>query len=86
MTYANIIYDYGYEKFSKDFSHIFTALIVPDIPNKYHKKIKDEGLSIPLVPFVTPETREKDLTYLAKTQAPFIYYIGVRDNRGEIRL
>ncbi len=38
MTYANIIYDYGYEKFSKKYSDIFKGLIIPDIPINTMKK------------------------------------------------
>jgi tryptophan synthase alpha chain len=82
MTYANIIYDYGYQKFSNDFEEIFDGLIIPDIPNKYHEKIQKEGLKIPLVPFVTPETRESDLEKLSSVKSPFIYYVGVRGVTG----
>lgn len=82
MTYANIIYDYGYEKFSKNHANIFDGLIIPDVPNKYNQRLIDDGLSIPLVPFVTPETRPQDLAQLANTTAPFIYYVGVRGVTG----
>jgi tryptophan synthase alpha chain len=82
MTYANILYDYGYKKFSDKYANMISGAIIPDIPNKYSQKIKKEGFSIPIVPFVTPETRVEDLALLKKTDAPFIYYVGFRGVTG----
>lgn len=82
MTYANMIYDYGYENFSNNFGTTFDGLIIPDIPNKYHDMVRGQSLNVPLVPFVTPETRDEDLQALANTTAPFIYYVSVRGVTG----
>ncbi len=82
MTYANILYDYGYKKFTDRYSGLLNGAIIPDIPNKYVNKIKQVGLNIPIVPFITPETREEDLKLLKTTNAPFIYYVGFRGVTG----
>ncbi len=82
MTYANILFDYGFEKFSKNYSNLLSGAIIPDIPNKYSKRIQNENFDIPVVPFITPETRDEDLLSLKDTNAPFIYYVGIRGITG----
>ncbi len=82
MTYANILFDYGYEKFSKKYSNLLSGAIIPDIPNRYADKIQNENFNIPVVPFITPETRKEDLFGLKDTKAPFIYYVGIRGVTG----
>lgn len=82
MTYSNIIYDYGLERFSNKYEKYISGLIIPDIPNNMHSFFYDKGLTIKLIPFITPESRLEDLKYLQYLNGKFIYYIGVRGITG----
>jgi tryptophan synthase alpha chain len=82
MTYANIIYNYGIKKFSDDFSNVLSGLIIPDVPNPLHSYFYDRGLEIPIIPFVTPESREEDIKKAAGLKGDFIYFIGIRGTTG----
>ncbi|MCK4981096.1 MAG: tryptophan synthase subunit alpha [Candidatus Delongbacteria bacterium] len=82
MTYSNIIYDYGLEKFSNKYKKFIKGLIIPDIPNNMHGYFYKKGLDIGLIPFITPESRKDDLKYLQYLKGDFIYYIGVRGITG----
>jgi tryptophan synthase alpha chain len=82
MTYANIIYNYGLEKFSADFKDLLDGVIIPDLPNDFHKFFYDKGFDVPVVPFVTPESRVEDIRKAAEGNAEFIYFIGIRGITG----
>lgn len=82
MTYANIIYNYGIKKFSDDFKDVLSGLIIPDVPNMLHSYFYDQGFEIPLIPFVTPESREEDIKKAAVMKGDFIYFIGIRGITG----
>ncbi len=77
MTYSNLIYNYPPEKF-KDFN----GLIIADCPNRLHSFFYNRRLNIKIIPFVTPDTKEKDLKILKKSQVDFIYFIGIRGVTG----
>jgi len=82
MTYANIIYNYGFERFSKRFESILDGVIVADLPNIGHEFFIKNGFSLPLIPFATPESREKDLKKLNDFNGDFVYFIGIRGITG----
>lgn len=82
MTYSNIIYNYGLKSFSDDFKEILSGIIVADVPNKLHSYFYDKGFEIPLIPFVTPESREEDIRKVADMKGDFIYFIGLRGTTG----
>lgn len=77
MTYANIIHGYGEKKFSDDFGDILSGVIIPDLPTRMHSWMTDKGLSIPIIPFVTPVSRDEDIVAVKDTKAPFVYYISI---------
>lgn len=77
MTYANIIHGYGEKKFSDDFKDILSGVIIPDLPTRMHYWMTEKGLTVPIVPFVTPVSRDEDIDALQDTQSPFVYYISV---------
>lgn len=77
MTYANIIHGYGEKKFSDDFKDILSGVIIPDLPTRMHYWMVEKGLLIPIVPFVTPVSRDEDIDVLKGTEAPFVYYISI---------
>lgn len=82
MTYANIFYAYNLKKFSEDFKEYISGVIVPDLPNRMHSYFYENGFDIPIIPFVTPESREEDLKELKNAKADFIYFIGIRGITG----
>ncbi len=77
MTYANIIHGYGEKRFSDDFGDILSGVIIPDLPTRMHYWMIEKGLSIPIIPFVTPVSRDEDIEAVKDTKAPFVYYISI---------
>lgn len=82
MTYSNIIYAGGIKDFSDKFSPYIKGVIVPDVPNRMHGFFYDRGFEIPMIPFVTPESRDEDIKLVAETKGDFIYFIGIRGITG----
>jgi len=82
MTYANIVHGYGLKKFSEDFGKYIEGIIIPDVPNRMHEYMYEEGFSIPLIPFVTPESRLDDIKDAGNMKGDFIYFIGIRGITG----
>ncbi|WP_415238788.1 tryptophan synthase subunit alpha [Seleniivibrio woodruffii] len=85
MTYANIIHGYGEKKFSEDFGDILSGVIIPDLPARMHYWMKEKGLTIPVIPFVTPVSRDEDIEAIKDTDAPFVYYISIMGVTGSDR-
>lgn len=82
MTYANIIYSYGIERFSQKGRDILDGLIIADCPNRKHQFFYERGLDIPLVPFGTLESRELDFDSLSESKGDFLYFVGLRGITG----
>lgn len=82
MTYSNIILHAGPEKVTERLRGKVKGFVIADLPNRMQNFLTDRGLGIPIIPFVTPETREQDLEIVAKSKADFIYLIGLRGITG----
>ena len=82
MTYANIINAYGKEKFSKDVSGLIQGLIIADLPNRMRSIFSGTALTVPIIPFATMETRDKDLDLLCEAGGDFIYFVALRGITG----
>ncbi len=82
MTYSNIIFDYGVENFSNKFKDKLKGLIIADCPCRMHLFFYEKGLKIPIIPFITPESREEDFNFLKNKTFPFVYCIGIRGITG----
>ncbi|HOJ49731.1 MAG TPA: tryptophan synthase subunit alpha [Spirochaetota bacterium] len=82
MTYSNIIYSYGIKKFSDEVKNYIKGIIIADLPNRLHDFFYQRGLEIPIIPFITPESRESDIKEIIKYRPPFIYFIGIRGITG----
>lgn len=80
MTYANVLYKLGVEVFNS--LEKLQGLIIADLPNKMHSFFKERGLNKPLIPFVTPESGDRHLSYLSNCKRGFVYFIGVRGITG----
>lgn len=89
MTYANVVYSYGSERFIKTCSEIgIDGIIIPDIPFEE----KDEFLpfckqyGVDLVPLIAPTSHDR-ITTIAKQADGFVYCVsslGVTGMRSEI--
>ena len=82
MTYSNNIFSYGLKKFSKKHSNRISGLILADLPNRLHYFFYKQGLLIPIIPFVTPETRDHDFQLIEELKGDFVYFIGIRGTTG----
>jgi len=82
MTYSNVIYNYGTKRFSTNFSSYLDGIIIPDLPNRMHNFFYSTGFEIPIIPFVTPESTNKDIMALKNCKGDFIYFISVRGITG----
>lgn len=58
------------------------GVIVADLPNSEHWFFKNEGFSLPIVPFATPESTEEDIQKLSEFDKGFIYFVSVRGTTG----
>ena len=82
MTYANILFGYGLEKFSEKYGEKISGLIIADVPNRLHNFFYKRGLEIPIIPFITPETRDKDFELINRLKGDFVYFVGIRGTTG----
>ena len=89
MTYANVVFSYGAEKFISKCAEIgIDGLILPDIP--YEEKGEFEGIcekfGIDLISLIAPTSKER-IAMIAKEAKGFIYIVsslGVTGVRNEI--
>lgn len=82
MTYGNIIYSYGIQKFSDRMRSYLDGVIVADVPNRMAGIFEEQGFRIPVVPFATLETRESDIELMNRSASEIIYFVGVRGITG----
>lgn len=82
MTYANIFYQFGLKKFSEAYSETVDGVIIADLPNRLHNFFYERGFEIPIIPFVTPESRIEDIKLLRNNTGDFVYFVGVRGVTG----
>lgn len=82
MTYANIVHSFGEKNFSDKFGGMLKGVIVPDVPNRMADFLYKRGLSVPVVPFATLETRDRDFDLINSSAAEFVYFIGIRGITG----
>lgn len=82
MTYSNVIYSYGIKNFSDKLKKVIKGIIIADLPNVMHSFFYSRGFEVPIIPFVTPESRIGDIIEAVKFNPPFIYFIGVRGITG----
>jgi tryptophan synthase alpha chain len=82
MTYANIIHSRGIRRFSAEMAPHLRGVIVPDLPNRMARRFREEGFSIPIVPFATLDTRESDIGTVNESESDFVYFVGLRGITG----
>ncbi|MCH5299198.1 MAG: tryptophan synthase subunit alpha [Ruminococcus sp.] len=90
MTYINVIYVYGVEKFISRCAKIgVSAVIVPDVPYEERGELSEvcEKYGVDLIRFIAPTSKERIQT-IAKGAKGFIYCVsslGVTGVRSEIK-
>jgi tryptophan synthase alpha chain len=82
MTYANIIHAYGPAKFSSEARGLLDGVIIADVPNRMAAVMREAGLTVPIVPFATLETRESDIDLINGSEADILYFVGLRGITG----
>ncbi|MFI3253719.1 MAG: tryptophan synthase subunit alpha [Eubacteriales bacterium] len=89
MTYANVVFHYGIEKFAKRCSEVgISGLILPDIPYEEKEEFAPlcQAHGVDFVSFVAP-TSEQRIAMIAKEAKGFVYCVsslGVTGVRSEI--
>lgn len=89
MTYANVVFSYGAEKFMNTCKEIgIDGLILPDIPYEEKEEFSDicHKYEIDLISFVAPTSKNR-IAMIAKEAEGFIYVVsslGVTGKRNEI--
>ena len=89
MTYANVVFSYGAEKFMNTCKEIgIDGLILPDIPYEEKEEFSDicHKYDIDLISFVAPTSKNR-IAMIAKEAEGFIYVVsslGVTGKRNEI--
>lgn len=89
MTYANVVYSYGIEKFVKKAAEVnMQGMILPDIPfeekEAFDKVFKAYGLD--LISLIAPTSNQR-ITMIAKEAEGFVYCVsslGVTGTRNQI--
>ena len=89
MTYANVVYSYGTERFAKTAAEIgMDGLILPDVPfeekEEFAEPFKEQGLD--LISLIAPTSHER-IAMIAKEAEGFVYCVsslGVTGMRTQI--
>lgn len=90
MTYANVVFSYGAEKFMKNCQETgIDGIILPDLPFEEKEEFLDvcEKYGVDLISMVAP-TSENRIAMIAKEAKGFIYVVsslGVTGTRSEIK-
>ena len=83
MTYANVVFGYGSEKFAKE-AQMIDGMIIADLPlteSGRFKRIFDK-YNINLIHFATPESSYEDMDEVKKMSKDFIYFVSTRGITG----
>lgn len=88
LTYLNIAFKYGYEKFCQKCESLnISGLVIPDLPYEEHNELKPiaNKHNIDLIPLIAPTSGDR-IEKIAKTATGFIYMVsslgvtGVRED------
>jgi len=84
MTYYNLLFGYGLEKFFKKIKGTFDGIIIPDILPDDADELRSlaEKYGIGVTFFVAPTTQAKRLSLIDKASTSFVYYVSVTGTTG----
>lgn len=89
MTYANVVYSYGSEKFLKNCKEVgIDGLILPDVPFEEREEFLDicDEYGVALIPLVAPTSHDR-IKMIAQNSRGFVYIVsslGVTGTRTDI--
>lgn len=86
MTYYNLFYKYGLEKFAKDAAQAgVDGLIIPDLPieesEKFLQVLEKEGLA--MIFLIAPTSTDERIERIAQAAKGFLYYVSRTGITGE---
>lgn len=83
MTYANIVHSLGVDMFVEK-PGMISGMILADVPAREAKHFENlfKEHRIPIVRFLTPESREEDIDDAVKGSRDFIYFVSKRGTTG----
>ncbi len=83
MTYTNLLYRQGAAEFVKSLGSV-NGLILADLPLRetpfFEKQLR--GSAVSLINFLTPESRDRDITLALRNARDFIYFVSKRGITG----
>ena len=87
MTYGNIVYQYGFSRFARDFQNAgFSGLIIADFPREarnFEKDIEGYLSRILLASVTSPPERIKQI---AKESEGFVYLVSGKGTTGQVEI
>lgn len=84
MTYYNIIYKYGIEKFCKDARrNNVQGIIIPDLPPEEAEDILSYANGLNLIFLVSPLSTDERIKLISKISSGFIYLVSLLGTTGE---
>ena len=89
LTYANIPFKYGYDKFCRRCQELdVSGLVIPDLPLEEQAEIYADEYDIALIPLIAPTSADR-IEKIARNATGFIYVVsslGVTGIRDEIAI
>lgn len=84
MTYFNLLYGYGIEKFMKKIKGTFDGIIIPDVLPDDSEELQTIAAKygIGVTFFVAPTTNPKRLSMIDAASTGFVYYVSVTGTTG----
>ena len=88
MTYLNVVFHYGYDRFFKRCQEVgISGIIIPDLPYEEAKEVRDvcENYDVTLISMIAPTSKAR-VEMIAKEAKGFIYLVssmgvtGTREN------
>lgn len=90
MTYLNVVFHYGYDRFFQKCQEIgIDGIIIPDLPYEESHEVKDicQQYDVTLISMIAPTSQDR-IEMIAQEAEGFIYMVsslgvtGMRDNQG----
>ncbi len=87
MTYGNIVYRYGIERFGRDYQQVgFQGLIVADFPLEANDLLKPAAESLSIIILASTNTSSERLELIGKRSRGFVYIVSGKGITGDTRI
>ena len=85
MTYYNVIFAYGLEKFTQKCNGIVVGCIIPDLPLEEQGELQKICNELAIVQFISPTTKENRIKEITTDAKGFVYVVSVAGTTGARR-